>query len=110
VTHVTTDETTEPTALSAADERVLRELTERARAGGLKLTHDITAARELVLPGLRPWLAVFPCLADSGYAGAGCGVLVPVKSPARAISILTQNAATCCCAAGATSANAASPS
>jgi hypothetical protein len=44
-------------------------------------THDITAARELVLPGLRPWLAVFPCLADSGYEGAGCGVLVPVKKP-----------------------------
>jgi DDE superfamily endonuclease len=44
-------------------------------------THDITAARELVLPGLRPWLAVFPCLADSGYEGAGRGVLVPVKKP-----------------------------
>lgn len=44
-------------------------------------THDITAARLLVLPGLRPWLAVFPCLADSGYEGAGCGVLVPVKKP-----------------------------
>jgi hypothetical protein len=34
-------------------------------------THDITAARELVLPGLRPWLKIFPCLADSGYEGAG---------------------------------------
>ena len=44
-------------------------------------THDITAARLLVLPGLRPWLAVFPCLADSGYEAAGCGVLVPVKKP-----------------------------
>jgi hypothetical protein len=44
-------------------------------------THDITAARELVLPGLRPWLKTFPCLADSGYEGAGAGVLVPVKKP-----------------------------
>jgi hypothetical protein len=44
-------------------------------------THDITAARELVLPGLWPWLKVFPCLADSGYEGAGAGVLVPVKKP-----------------------------
>ena len=46
-------------------------------------THDITAARDLVLPGLRPWLTVFPCLADSGYEGAGCGVLVPVKKPRK---------------------------
>jgi hypothetical protein len=44
-------------------------------------THDITAARELVLPGLRPWLDRIPCLADSGYEGAGKGVLVPVKKP-----------------------------
>jgi hypothetical protein len=44
-------------------------------------THDITAARELVLPGLRPWLAIVPCLADSGYEGAGAGILVPVKKP-----------------------------
>ena len=40
MTDVTTDETQEPTALSAADEQVLRELTERARAGGLKLTGE----------------------------------------------------------------------
>jgi hypothetical protein len=44
-------------------------------------THDITAARQLVLPGLRPWLKDLPCLADSGYEGAGAGVLVPVKKP-----------------------------
>jgi hypothetical protein len=44
-------------------------------------THGITAARELVLPGLRPWLKVFPCLADSGYEGAGAGVLVPARKP-----------------------------
>ena len=73
-------------------------------------THDITAARELVLPGLRPWLKVFPCLADSGYEGAGAGVLVPVKKPAKATSIPTRNAAACCSAACATRANAASPS
>jgi hypothetical protein len=30
----------EPVALSAADEQLLRELTERARAGGLKLTGE----------------------------------------------------------------------
>lgn len=46
-------------------------------------THDITAARELVLPGLRPWLKTFPCLADSGYEGAGAGVLIPVKKPRK---------------------------
>ena len=45
--------------------------------------HDITAARELVLPGLRPWLKTFPCLADSGYEGAGAGVLIPVKKPRK---------------------------
>ena len=43
-------------------------------------THDITA-RELVLPGLRPYLKDRPMLADSGYEGAGVGVHVPVKSP-----------------------------
>jgi hypothetical protein len=44
-------------------------------------THDITAAREHVLPGLRPWLKDLPVLADSGYEGAGCGVHVPVRKP-----------------------------
>ena len=38
MTDVTTDEGQEPAELSAADEQVLRELTERARTGGLKLT------------------------------------------------------------------------
>jgi hypothetical protein len=46
-------------------------------------THDLTAARELVLPGARPYLRKLPFLADSGYEGAGAGVLVPVKKPAR---------------------------
>src|SRR5512142_2605813 len=35
---MTKDEDQEPAELSAADEQVLRELTERARTGGLKLT------------------------------------------------------------------------
>jgi DDE superfamily endonuclease len=43
-------------------------------------THDLTAARGLVLPQARPYL---PLLADSGYEGAGAGVHVPVKKPAR---------------------------
>jgi hypothetical protein len=34
------DEGQEPAELSAADEQVLRELTERARAGGLRLTGE----------------------------------------------------------------------
>jgi len=46
-------------------------------------THDLTAARELVLPGARPYLKNMPILADSGYEGAGAGVHVPVKKPAR---------------------------
>ena len=40
MTDVTADESQEPAALSAADEQLLRELTERARAGGLKLTGE----------------------------------------------------------------------
>ncbi len=46
-------------------------------------THDLTAARELVLPEARPYLKDLPILADSRYEGAGAGVLVPVKKPAR---------------------------
>ncbi len=46
-------------------------------------THDLTAARELVLPEARPYLKDLPILADSGYEGAGAGVLVPVRRPAR---------------------------
>ena len=40
MTDVTTGEGQEPAELSAADEQVLRELTERARTGGLKLTGE----------------------------------------------------------------------
>ena len=46
-------------------------------------THDITAARDLVLPALRPYLKDIPCLADSGYEGAGARVHVPVKKPRK---------------------------
>src|SRR5205814_6358370 len=40
VTDVTTSQGHEPAGLSAADEQLLRELTERARTGGLKLTGE----------------------------------------------------------------------
>jgi len=43
-------------------------------------THDLTAARELVLPQARPYLKNLPFLADSDYEGAGAGVHVQVKS------------------------------
>ena len=58
-------------------------------------THDLTAARELVLPEARPYLKDLPVLADSGYEGAGAGVHVPVKRPARGeldIDTKTRNA------------------
>lgn len=43
-------------------------------------THDITAAREHVLPALYPAAAKrLPTLADKGYAGAGIGVHTPIK-------------------------------
>src|ERR1022692_4262377 len=40
VTDVTTGNGQAPVELSAADEQVLRELTERARAGGLRMTGE----------------------------------------------------------------------
>jgi len=58
-------------------------------------THDLTAARELVLPGARPYLKDLPFLADSGYEGAGAGVHVPVRKPRRGeldIDTKTRNA------------------
>ena len=58
-------------------------------------THDLTAARELVLPEARPYLKDLPILADSGYEGAGAGVHVPVKKPRRGeldIDTKTRNA------------------
>ncbi len=44
-------------------------------------THDLAAARELVLGILRPYLKDLPVLADGGYEGAGHGVHTPVKRP-----------------------------
>ena len=45
--------------------------------------HDVTAARWHALPVLyRAATLGMPCLADSGYEGAGIGILVPVKKPA----------------------------
>ncbi len=58
-------------------------------------THDLTAARELVLPEARPYLKDLPILADSGFEGAGAGVHVPVKKPRRGeldIDTKTRNA------------------
>ena len=58
-------------------------------------TLDLTAARELVLPQARPYLNILPFLADSGFEGAGAGVLVPVRNPARGdpgIDTKTRNA------------------
>ena len=40
MTDVTIDQGLEPAELSAADEQVLRELTDRARVGGLRLTGE----------------------------------------------------------------------
>lgn len=43
-------------------------------------THDITAAREHVLPALYPTAAAGPpTLADKGYPGTGTGIHVPVN-------------------------------
>jgi hypothetical protein len=58
-------------------------------------THDLTAARDLVLPEASRYLKDLPFLADSGYEGAGAGVLVPVKKSARGeldINTKTRNA------------------
>ena len=45
--------------------------------------HDLTGARELVLPVLyRHAARGLPVLADKGYTGAGIGVHTPIKRPA----------------------------
>jgi len=47
------------------------------------------------LPQARPYLRKLPFLADSGYEGAGAGLLVPVRKPARGeldINTKTRNA------------------
>ena len=44
--------------------------------------HDLTAARELVLPALYPHAARgLPVLADKGYTGTGIGVYTLVRRP-----------------------------
>src|SRR6185312_7647857 len=44
--------------------------------------HDISAARLHALPALYRAAALgMPALADSGYEGAGIGILTPVKNP-----------------------------
>jgi hypothetical protein len=57
--------------------------------------HDLAAARENTLPVLRKYTGVMPCLADTGYIGAGQGVLTPVRKPAGskelAINACTRN-------------------
>jgi len=55
--------------------------------------HDLAAARENVLPVLREYTDTMPCLADSGYEGAGHGVLTPVKKP-KGVAELDVNART----------------
>lgn len=55
--------------------------------------HDLAAAREMVLPVLRNYLAKMPCLADCGYEGAGHGILTPVKRP-KGVKELDINART----------------
>ena len=46
--------------------------------------HDITAARIHALPALYRAAALgMSCLADSGYEGAGIGILVPREEPSR---------------------------
>lgn len=55
-------------------------------------THDITAAREHVLPALYPAAAAgLPTLTDKGYAGAGIGIIVPFKGRNLAPDNQTRN-------------------
>jgi hypothetical protein len=49
--------------------------------------HDLTAARELVLDIVRPYLGDMPILADPGYEGAGQGVHTPVKQPKDGVEL-----------------------
>lgn len=71
--------------------------------------HDITAARDLVLAALAPYLRHLPVLADGGYDGAGRGGYTPVKSPRTATDSPPTPARTTGCYEGcAASVNAAS--
>lgn len=55
-------------------------------------THDITTAREHVLPALYPAAAAgLPTLADKGYTGAGIGIHIPTKGANLAPDTLCRN-------------------
>lgn len=70
-------------------------------------THDITAAREHVLPALYPAAAAgLPTLADKGYTGAGIGILVPLKGANLAPDNRARNQLINACRAPAERANA----
>jgi hypothetical protein len=59
VTDVTTGQDHDGPGLSAADEQLLRELTERARTGGLKLTGQgglLGKLTKMVVQGAREWM------------------------------------------------------
>lgn len=72
-------------------------------------THDVTAARELVLAIAGHYTAEMPILAGCGYEGAGCGVLTPVPHrPDGSRCTSTHAPTTSCSAAYGASASAAS--
>lgn len=55
-------------------------------------THDLTAAREHVLPALYAAAAHgLPTLADAGYDGTGIGVHTPIKQPSGTQSLDADN-------------------
>ena len=55
-------------------------------------THEITAARNHVLPGLYPAASRgLPTLTDKGYTGAGLGILVPDKGRDLHVDNLSRN-------------------
>lgn len=76
MTDVTMDETPER-ALSAADEQLLRELTERARAGGLKLTGEgglLGKLTKMVVEGAQRPYADGVTLSETGWYRHSGGV------------------------------------
>jgi hypothetical protein len=52
---------------------------------------DIQAARTHVLPAVYPHATTMPVLADSGYQGAGHGIIVPFKQPADGTELFIDN-------------------
>jgi hypothetical protein len=73
--------------------------------------HDITAARWHALPALYRAAALgMPALADSGYEGAGIGILIPVKTRRETGNSTSPRApGTRCCAISAAAGNVGSP-